>query len=308
LFLSACSPNQGQLKPLGATPEANGAFSGQADLVNFSQLQADPQEFQDRLVRVSGTYYPLPLPSCSPYSGPYLQWALVAEELRLDARGFEELSDLVPQNTVFTVDGFFRLYEGPLGCGKGAPLGSAWFLEVVQILQPNPLTRSLGLTTISGDQGGAVSGPAPGLPPGGLTTPQATQVGPGQPPGQTSTPPVSAGSSTPILTITATPLAGSPTRMATAIPTATPTVLPTNTPPPQSTMTASPTATPTNSQSATVTPPPVGTQPPPPTPQATATEDGYPAPPTPGPTATLGTYPGNNPAVPTQPAISTVYP
>ena len=114
-------------------------MSGQAQLVTFSELQADPESFQNRLVRVSGSLLKLPPPGCLPYSGPGIEWALIAEELRLDAIGFERVISLLTNGLPMTVDGFFRLYEGPLGCGKGAPDGSAWYLEVIQIVQPNPL-------------------------------------------------------------------------------------------------------------------------------------------------------------------------
>jgi hypothetical protein len=38
-----------------------------------------------------------------------------------------------------TVEGYWRLYEGPLGCGKNAPRAAIWYLEVLRIVEPNPL-------------------------------------------------------------------------------------------------------------------------------------------------------------------------
>jgi hypothetical protein len=53
-----------------------------------------------------------------------------------------------------TVTGIWRVYEGPVGCGKEPPDGTVWYLEVDRIVEPNPLVGSggPGLTVVAGTQ------------------------------------------------------------------------------------------------------------------------------------------------------------
>lgn len=273
----ACAGRSGQLKPLDPGGEGEVILAGQPQLVTFSQLQEDPDAFQDRLVRVSGSLLKASPPNCAPYSGPAVEWALIAEALRLDAVGFERAVDVLDNDLPMTVDGFFRLYEGALGCGKAAPDGSAWFLEVIRIVQPNPLIAS-------------------GLQPGGLISAAITPGGPGEPSGSTVTPAIQetvpvagtpggtptltpTGSTSPVPTATDTPAPGTITL--TSIPTASPT------PSATSRFTATPTRTPLPG-TATSTPTPTPT----PTPAPGSTT-------TPTPTATIDQYPGGGTPTPT---------
>ena len=273
----ACTQRAGQLNPLRPDGSDELLLAAQPQLVTFSELQADPEAFQDRLIRVSGTLLKLPPPECLPKSGPAVAWALIADELRLDAVGFERIISLSNDDLPMTVDGFFRLYEGPLGCGKEAPDGSAWFLEVIQIVQPNPLvgagrpSGSIGFSTVP--PGGL--GPTPGGP---LLPTPSTAPGTGTPSGVPTMTPTGETPSPP----TATVEGGIP--RATSIPTATATgeatseLTPTPTPTPlPGTTTATPTVT--RGSGPTRTPTPTATRDPyigPPTPTATPTLDGYP--------------------------------
>lgn len=284
LLLVACRSRGGQLKPLIPGDGNELILAAQPQLVTFSQLQEDPDAFQDRLIRVSGSLLKLAPPTCIPYSGPAVEWALIAEELRLDAIGFEGAVSMLDNDLPMTVDGFFRLYEGALGCGKAAPDGSAWYLEVIQIVQPNPLIAS-GL-----QPGGLI--PAPSTPvasstaSAGIVTPtsQATspvEVTPGGTPTLTPT-----GAPGVIPTATETPVPGTVT--VTSIPTASPTASATSrftaTPTPSRapgtvTSTLAPPSTPTLGTGLTPAPSPTGTisqYPGPGTPTATATSEGYP--------------------------------
>jgi hypothetical protein len=291
----ACTQRAGQLKPLRPAGVEELLLAAQPQLVTFSELQAEPEAFQDRLIRVSGTLLKLPPPECLPKSGPAVAWALIAEELRLDAIGFERVISLSSDDLPMTVDGFFRLYEGPLGCGKGAPDGSAWFLEVVRIVQPNPLvgagqpSGSVGFPTT---EAGGLS-PTPGGPiaPTAPSTPSGTGT-PGSVPTATLTPPMP-----PMLT--ATPEGGTPS--ATSIPTATATGQATSEPTPTplpGTITSTP-------QAGTATPTPTATlgSGPTQTPTPTATSDPYVGPPTPTATPTVDGYPGA-----TATGVPTTYP
>ncbi len=279
LLLAACANKRGQLKPLTPGDQENLLISSQPQLVTFSELQAEPEAFQDRLIRVTGNFFALQPPACYPYSGPGAEWALISEGLRLDIVGFERVSQLLELDTLMTVDGFFRLYEGRLGCGKGAPLDSAWYLELYQIVQPNPLAKVAGIF----DAGDGT----------GLIPPQVTATQPGSP--SVTQPPIG-GTSQPTTIPTQTPFGTAPilppaTGTATPAGTLPSTIIPTatSTPQPTSDLTATIPPVSTNTRVPGVTPGSTATTGPFPTspPLATATE-GYPG----VPTATVGGYPG----------------
>lgn len=276
-LLAACGTGGGQLKPLNPTATPGGEISGQPQLVTFSDLQADPYAYRDRLIRVTGGVVSVAPPLCEPFSGPVPFWALFAEDLRLDGVGFDDLPRFAAPGVLFTVDGIFRQYEGPLGCGKGPPPGVAWFLEAFRVVQPNPLAYA-GET--SGDGGAPVLPPPfstptpPGSTPGGPTaqpTAEGTQGALTGTPPATPTLPVF----TPTPAISVTPGGtGVPTASATPSPTAATTMTP-----PSTGTAPSVTATPTATQVQSTVIPPIPT----PTsdgypilPTATNTPDGYP--------------------------------
>lgn len=272
IFLVACTGQKGLLKPMSELSENSLIITDQPQLVTFSELQADPESYRDRLIRVTGTYIPLPAPDCYPFSGPGADWALISEGLRLDVIGFERVTRLISQDTIMTVDGFFRLYEGPIGCGKSVPFETAWFLEILKVVQPNPLASSGRLAGASGLLG--------------LPSPQASPtdigaLGETLPPTEGTGQPTNVPTATPIGTLPAAPtstgtLTPTGTPLTTAIPTVTPidrTSSGTGTPTPSTTQTATsipgiPTNTPRSG--------PVPTFPPLPT----ATTGGYPSLPT----------------------------
>jgi hypothetical protein len=248
LLISACSEKKGELKPFSKTEDPELILIDQPQLVTFSELQADPEMYQDRLIGVTGLYFRLPRIECYPQSGPGAEWALIAEDLRLDAVGYETATRLLPQDTLMTVEGLFRLYEGPIGCGKGAPPGTAWYLEVLKIIEPNPLS------------GPIVSGPG-GIYPGSTPIPGTPVASPGPPEGTpppaSSTPGPLPPTSSPIPTGTNTFVTPSLTATVSSTESSTPEVTPTGTltitPTPSNTPTGTLTAMPTESPSATPT-------------------------------------------------------
>lgn len=280
----------GRRRPLKSftTPTPVGELvrvDNQALLVTFDQLNENPYEFLNRTIRVSGDYVPVERPSCTPYNGPAIDWALVSGNLQLDAKGYRLVRRLIPPGQSLTVEGVWRLYEGPLGCGKEPETDRAWYLAVTQILQPNPLPNAGNLVA-----SGGINVLTTPLPQGsGLVTPlPAGTVIP------TSTP-------TPTSSLTATPSPSATSTAAvtigtgTATPSATPTETlapgttrrPTQTPAPTNMATPTPTPTPTlTGTPATATPRP--TQPSLPT--STQDPDDYPGPPDDTPTPD-DTYP-----------------
>jgi hypothetical protein len=147
-----------QLFPIRPTATTSASAGQPLQIVTFEELNADPAAFLNHSIQVSGSFMPLPTPPCARYSGPDFRWALIADNLQLDALGFERLLGLLTQGTEMTVEGIWRLYEGPLGCGKGPARGTAWYLQVQRIVQPNPLVST------GGTGGLAIQNADPGLP------------------------------------------------------------------------------------------------------------------------------------------------
>lgn len=287
LVLAGCLGRQGVLKP-AAQDESVGvetAMIGQPQLVTFLELQAAPYSYRDRFIRVSGLYAVLPVQDCFPSSGPPTNWALISQDLRLDGTGFSAIARRIPQGATLTVDGIFRLYEGPAGCGKRPVAGNVWFLEALQIIQPNPLVLVDGVVADA-----SLYLPSTAVRPG--------QTGAGANAGGNSTAvPPAGGYPPPLATVSGTIIA---TGTVLAIPTASTTATATGTPAAgTATLTTTPTATATNGAggpAATATPTMTSTAPatalPSPTP-TTPGGGGYPGPPTvtPEPTSTPPSYP-----------------
>lgn len=226
-------------------------------IVTFDQLNDDPAAFLHQRIRVSGDFLALPAPGCSPFNGPPLRWALVSATLQLDARGFEAIVRLIPDGTPMTIEGFWRRYTGPLGCGKKPASGTSWYLDVTQIVQPNPLPN-FGSTLLD-------AAPAP--------PEQELEVTPA-PDEPQATPEMSAGTPTASPSPTA-----SPTTSGTGTGTATPTPSPTGTlPATRPGITSTPTVSVTPTTTGTPGPTPTASQSTPVPPTPTLSQGGYPGP------------------------------
>lgn len=266
ILLVACQPG-GSFKPESSSPEAFRVRSGQAQTVSFGELDVDPNSYVNQMIRVSGRFIPMPLPDCTRVRGPDTRWALIEEGLRLDARGYEEIVLLLPEGTMLTVDGIWRHYRGPVGCGKEPPVGEVWYLQVTRLLQPNPLSF---LNVPEAASGGS---PRMTLPPfGGEGTPSVTPSL-----SQSPTPSPTVGVTTPTMTPTAT---------ATGEPSQTPSA------------TATPSASPTESSGESVTRTPTATG----TLEPSPTRSGLSTPTPPPPTNTPGAYPVPSPGPTSPPA------
>lgn len=122
-------------------------------ILGFTELNEDPAAYRGQRIQVSGVYTPVDAPECLNYTGPVIRWSLVAEELQLNAIGFEGLVRLLEPGTEMTVSGVWNVYQGPLGCGKEPPDGTVWYLTIDRILEPNPLFGAQAplLTVIAGE-------------------------------------------------------------------------------------------------------------------------------------------------------------
>ena len=268
-FLAACR-GRGSFKPEQADATPAGDLVREPLVVSFEELDGDPRAYQNRLLRVTGALVQVPPLPCTRVNGPVPQWALVGEELRLNGRGFERVLRLVPEGVELTVDGFWRRYRGPVGCGKEPPAETIWYLDAVRLVQPNPLPGLEGL--LGSGLPRATIQPDGTLPGGETATPTATPSGT---PTSTATGTATVTGTPPTSTVTPSPTNGpeqTTTRQATPTPS--------RTPRPGETLTAtpSPTPTPTPTLAGANTPtvaPPSPTSEPPGYPGATNTPGAY---------------------------------
>lgn len=254
-------PNLPTFTPLASTIE------GEPSLIGFAELNEDPDAFRDRRIQVSGNFASVEAPTCVPHAGPIIRWSLVDEELQLNAAGFENVLRLIEEGTPMTVSGIWRLYQGPAGCGKEPADGNVWFLEVDQIIEPNPLFGEGGvaLTVEAG-------GPLATLPPLDLSTPTLEAT-------PTLTATLEAAPTDGVLPTFAPPTAVLPSpTLATGTPTATTSATPTATTGPSPTLGTPPTPTQTGTPGPSPTPSPTGSagQTTPGIPTATLSGGGYP--------------------------------
>lgn len=276
LFLVACQ-QQGVFRPEIPTPTiSNDIILGEPILVSFSQLAENLERYHNILIRVSGVYTPLAAPTCFPQRGPLTRWSLVSDNKQMKMIRFEHVVlPLAWEGLNMTVDGIWRKYEGPLGCGKNAAAGTTWYLDAVRIIEPNPMPDFLLNNQPTPDSGDTPAIPTDitpfpdePLPP----TPEGTPSDTGYPPEVSTTTPTPTGTATLATTPFPTPsrpVGITPSPQASPSPTPTPTVTPTVSPTagtgtPVATPTGTPgPGTPSSTPLATVSPEPTDDYPPP---------------------------------------------
>ena len=84
-------PNLPTFTPLSETLESK------PTVLTFTELNADPDAYRDRRIQVAGNYASVSPPTCAPFSGPAIHWTLVADELQLNAVGFENILRLLAE-------------------------------------------------------------------------------------------------------------------------------------------------------------------------------------------------------------------
>ena len=131
--------NQG-LKPFRPTrTPVDSDVGGDVVVLSFTELNGDPATYQNQRIRVTGDKVTILPEDCRLFTGPVFTWGLIAEDLQLNSLGFEELVKRLPDDLTMTVEGIWRMYDGPLGCGKEPDDGILWYLQVERIVSPNPL-------------------------------------------------------------------------------------------------------------------------------------------------------------------------
>lgn len=227
--------------------------------VTLSELLAAPEMYENQLLQVSGNFAPRPLLVCNgeAHPGP-ATWALQeSTEMVMPAGGFDnQIRSLMKRGDSMTVSGYWRHWQGPVGCGKQAVGRELWYLKVTELVSPQFLAlRGAGPAPIATGEEAPPELPDDGTPPiddsevtavpGSpitatvpITNPQlstptapASTLPPGNPPsGQEAT-----------ATATATPTTPSPGQTITPVPGTSQTPTPATTTNPNTT--ASPTST-----------------------------------------------------------------
>lgn len=141
-LLSACQGTGGAFGPVKPTPTLVGIFDQQSVPVNFETLNSDPSIFIDKYIQVTGRYIPLRQQSCERQRGPSVDWFLISDELEMNMSGFSSVVEIVPEQAFFTVEGIWCRYDGPVGCAKDPTDETVWYLEIVRIIDPNPIIAS----------------------------------------------------------------------------------------------------------------------------------------------------------------------
>lgn len=172
----------------------------QAIPVSHAALAADPYGYQDSYLQLTGEFSKIPRLICgtSRHASP-AGWGLTADSLMAMAAGYDsQLNSLIPPRLMITANGWWRQWQGLVGCGKTATIQTVWYLEVDDIVSPNPLVQ-VTLTRAGGDAiaAAATETAIPGEPlpatqtpvsPTATATATMPDIGPDEPPDGTATP------------------------------------------------------------------------------------------------------------------------
>lgn len=143
--LSGCQQEEATITP---SPAAAILRANQAIAPSLLTLARNPAAFEDQDLVLAGTYRPLPLPVCAQetHQSP-ATWALRDGEIEIPVSGFDSaLRELASPGLPLEVEGRWQRWEGPVGCGRRAPSQLVWYLQLTNILSPNPLSASLPFT------------------------------------------------------------------------------------------------------------------------------------------------------------------
>lgn len=207
--------------PVATTPLV---ISALAQPITIGMLAADPDQYLGQLLQLTGQFQRQPRLVCAaaPHPSPP-SWGLVADGYLAYVQGFAQVNEVAAPGLMITVQGFWRYWEGEVGCGTEVVPQELYYLELTQILAPSPITRATltslpdiiaGIGTVPGDTAELPGAPTavPGLltatPPPSFPTPLPEPLTPTLTPAiNTPTPSATPGNGTP----SPTPANGSPT-------------------------------------------------------------------------------------------------
>ncbi len=143
LFLLAVLVGCQQPAPATDTPVAP-TIAGAPLITNPTSLVTllrNPAFFEGEYIQLAGQYKRLPLAVCAEGSSRSpVTWALVDGDVEVMASGYDAvLRRLAEPGLPLVIEGRWRQWEGPVGCERRAPIEQVWYLEVANIVAPNPL-------------------------------------------------------------------------------------------------------------------------------------------------------------------------
>lgn len=109
-----------------------------------SDLASNPANYAGQILQLTGQFQPLTPQICSDVTrrSP-ATWLLSEAENKIFVGGVsEQLISVAPSGLTVTVEGRWWLWRGAVGCGKNAPVAEIWYLDVRQVLFPNPITQA----------------------------------------------------------------------------------------------------------------------------------------------------------------------
>ncbi len=119
------------------------AISALAQPITIGTLAADPDLYLGQLLQLTGQFQPQPRLVCAvdPRPAP-ISWGLVADGYLAYVQGFAQVNEVAAPGLMITVQGFWRYWQGEVGCGPEVAPQEVYYLELTQILAPSPITRA----------------------------------------------------------------------------------------------------------------------------------------------------------------------
>lgn len=121
------------------TPNIGGANPLQLPI---AEVLSNPVAYEGARIQIRGRFKKLPLRVCEGelYRSP-ASYSLTDGTQILFADGFEDqIRQLLPEQIEMEVSGIWRKWSGPVGCGKEAVRSEAYYLDVRNVISPNPIT------------------------------------------------------------------------------------------------------------------------------------------------------------------------
>ncbi len=110
--------------------------------VSLAELAQNPAAYVGQSVRLTGQFSrSAPLVCSTVTRRSPAPWILTDGEATVSIGGsFEQLERVASNGLTITVAGRWWVWRGPVGCGKNLPLSEVWYLDIDEIIAPNPIT------------------------------------------------------------------------------------------------------------------------------------------------------------------------
>ena len=159
LLVAGCTGSEGELKgpdeaPLLEQSESDSLPSllpanlgeGAPAETTIAALLANPSAFENRLLQVEGLFQSSPGFNCADKRfGAPASWALADGQESIAAGGLESLAAALPDGQItLVVEGAWRSWPLPANCRQEGDPGELYYLDVVQVISPNPIALAPG--------------------------------------------------------------------------------------------------------------------------------------------------------------------